>query len=114
MESSVLPQREGSLGQQQGSHKRYLRVLQRAQFSNARHERDGEYQHGHVGGDAKQPQTFDSATVTNAQYIQHGSEQQSQACTEDPDSAGISPRHEQAIHDRQNKKDSRYEPVKNG
>jgi hypothetical protein len=71
-----------------------LRVLQRARFSDACHQRDREYERGHVGSDAKQPQAFHPTNIANAQYIQHGRKQQSQSCPEDPDSAGIGSRHE--------------------
>ena len=37
-------------------------------------------------------------------HIQHGGEQQRQPCSEDPDSAGIGSRHQQAVHDGQYKK----------
>src|SRR5208337_5182629 len=86
-------------------------MLQRSCFPDACDQGDYEYQHRHICSDAKQLQAFYSPVVTYAQHIQHRGKQQGQAGAEKPDSAGIGFRHKQAVHDRQNKKDSRGEAV---
>jgi hypothetical protein len=66
-----------------------------------------EDQHSHVARDAEHSQSPYRESVADAQQVEHSGEEQRQVGAQDPDSAGVCLRHEQALDDREKKKSSR-------